>query len=410
MSRNKWVFLILILAIAIRIFAVFLMEDLKHPQVWEYEEIANNILQGKGLYFTFFNVAYHSTAMVLYPLVCAGIYFVTGHSFLALKLFQVLLSAAGCFLIYLLSKKIFGQASAIIALILMAFHPGLIIYTVKLHSLSLDILLFALFIYFYLSLLEGQNILRNGFFAGVFAGLAVLTRAVVGLFMPFAFLIMALKMKVSSRKIMVSAAVIATGLLITLSPLMIRNCLMFHKPVIFPNDSGFIFWIGNNSHSTGTENTLDGKSMVDVRPKEFVENMMLMDEFQQKEFFYKEASNFIKTNPVGFVKLFFKKMYYFWWFTPTQGLNYPGSWFIIYRLYYCIILPFVILGFLSGARHASENVRRSVYVIALFCVVVSIAQAIYYVEGRHRWLIEPFLLIFASGGIMSAVRRCMGHK
>ena len=42
--------------------------------------------------------------------------------------------------------------------------------------------------------------------------------------------------------------------------------------------------------------------------------------------------------------------------------------------------------------------------LVVFMLGISVAQSFYYVEGRHRWGVEPLLLILVGGGIAHVVR------
>lgn len=388
-----------LLLIGARIFALFFVESITYPETWEHEQIANNLLKGEGLYFTHLGAKYRNTAMVLYSLMCTTIYYFTNHSYFAVKIFQILLSALNCFLVYRISKMLFGNIVGLIAFALVSFHPGLVVYSVKLHPLTLDALLFTLSIYFLLLVIEKRKILKNGLLAGLSIGAALLTRATIGLFIPFALITIFLKMMKSNGGALRSIIYIATGIFLILFPLIIRNYSLFHKIVILPNDSGINFWRGNNPHTIGTANTLNGKSVLVSAPIDFLKEVKELDEFGQKRLFYQEARNFIKNNPGKSLILFGKKLYYFWWFSPTQGLNYPKSWLSIYKLYYSIILLLAISGFFTGIKIIPRQKRQMFYLLLLFFITVSIAQALYYVDGRHRWAIEPLVLIFSASGI-----------
>ena len=43
----------------------------------------------------------------------------------------------------------------------------------------------------------------------------------------------------------------------------------------------------------------------------------------------------------------------------------------------------------------------NVLCILLMLLSISLAQSIFYVEGRHRWAVEPLILIFTAAGILS---------
>lgn len=398
-ANNKALFVWLCIALLLRLGALFTVENISHPQVWEYEEAANNFLEGKGLSYTCLDSKFRSTSILLYSFICAGIYCITQHSFLAVKIFQILVSVLTCSLIYKISTRLFGEKTGLAALILMSFHPGLIIYSVKLHPLTLDALLFTLSIYFLISVIEGRRIFKNSFLSGLTIGTALLTRPTIGLFIPFAILAVFLNMKRLHKKVLYPVLSILTGILLILSLLVIRNYLVFHKIVVLPNDSGLNFWTGNHPNSVGTANALNGESIVWTIPEATLKKIKGLNEFEQNKFFYQEGCNFIKSNPREFLTLFVKKLYYFWWFTSTQCLNYPKYWLVIYKYYYTAILLFAILGILVGLRMISKQKREIVYIIIMFCAIISIAQALYYVEGRHRWAIISFILIFSANGL-----------
>ena len=45
------------------------------------------------------------------------------------------------------------------------------------------------------------------------------------------------------------------------------------------------------------------------------------------------------------------------------------------------------------------------YLVLIFCLTISIAQALYYVDGRHRWTIEPFILVFSACAIQAGIAK-----
>jgi len=389
---------VILFLLAIRIFALFYIENVNSPQIWEQEILANNLLEGKGFYYPNFNTEYRSTAMVLYSVLCATIYYFTGHSYLAVKILQILISLFTCFLLYKISSKLFGDKIGIIAFILGLSHPALIVYSVKLHPLTLDIFLFVTSVYFLMFVIEGQKIIKNSFLAGLSLGAALLTRPTIGLFIPVIFTIF-LKMIKPFRNVLRIVFYLTIGIAIAVTPLIVRNYFVFNRVVILPNDSGVNFWKGNNPYATGTANTLEGKSVLFSASDDFMKELEELDEFGQKELFYRDAWNFIKNNPLRAFKLFVRKLYYFWWFSPMQGLTYSKNWFIIYKLYYSIILLFAFLGFFIHTRQIPQIKKLIAYTIFSFIITISFAQSLYYVDGRHRWAIEALILIFSAAGI-----------
>ena len=334
--------------------------------------------------------------MVLYPLISASIYYFTNHSFLAIKIFQILLSLLTCILIYLLSRKIFqSNKIALFSLMLLVFHPGLIVYSVKLHPLTLESFLLALTLLFLVSVMSRATPTIKLFFTGLSLGLMLLVRATAGLFIPVAFLILYFKLKKAGTSPFLSIGSILLGVCLILTPLIVRNFLIYKKVVILPNDSGFNFWIGNNRLSNGTADSANGKSVFYSTEEAFRNKVYSLNEFGQKKFLYDDAFNFIKNDKIRALQLFFKKIYFYWWFSPDQGHLYPAQWALVYKLYYSIIIFFAISPFFVMPKKLFIQNKESIYLIISCFIAMSLAQSLYYVDGRHRWTIEPVILIFS---------------
>ena len=131
----------------------------------------------------------------------------------------------------------------------------------------------------------------------------------------------------------------------------------------------------------------------------------------KKKYFYDQGLNFIKEYPLKSVGLFFKKIRYFWWFTPTQGFEYPKVYFYIYKFYWISILAFFILGvyqkFKSGLT--SQTIQYSMILIAALLLTLTLVHACYNLDGRHRWAVESFILIFSAKGVSCLLEAFKGR-
>jgi len=98
------------------------------------------------------------------------------------------------------------------------------------------------------------------------------------------------------------------------------------------------------------------------------------------------------------------KFLHFWWFAPQTGIRYQAIWFWIYGAYYVAVLACAALGVAALRRLPRESVEQAI-LVAVFLLGLSTLQSLYYVEGRHRWAVEPMLLIISGGGIASVAAR-----
>jgi hypothetical protein len=89
----------------------------------------------------------------------------------------------------------------------------------------------------------------------------------------------------------------------------------------------------------------------------------------------------------------------FWWFPGTAGLNYPERWLLLYRVFYAVLLTGAILGIPAAWCRADRSGRQRVLLVLMMLGCISVAQSLFYVEGRHRWGVEPLLGIFLAAAV-----------
>jgi hypothetical protein len=77
---------------------------------------------------------------------------------------------------------------------------------------------------------------------------------------------------------------------------------------------------------------------------------------------------------------------------------------LLYKLYYSVVLTFGVIGIAVAWRSARPLTRAGAQAFVLLAVGVSASQALFYVNGRHRWELEPLLLVFTALGIMTMLR------
>jgi CHASE2 domain-containing sensor protein len=98
------------------------------------------------------------------------------------------------------------------------------------------------------------------------------------------------------------------------------------------------------------------------------------------------------------------KFFYFWWRAPLTGIEYPKSWGIGYLVYYLVIFLSAVIGFF-GIWRTGTTARQNLILIGVFLFGLSLLQSLYYVEGRHRWAVEPILIAVSGGGVATIARR-----
>src|SRR5437879_3222380 len=157
---------------------------LLHPETLEYDEMARSLLAGHGLVYEHLGVPYYSFAPPLYPWLSAASYWLCG-SLILLMVLQVIAGSALATLVAQIAGRLYPEWIASLAAgLLVAFHPGLIVYnTTKAHPLTFDALFFTLAVLQALRLRERTTV-RRAIELGVIIGLGSLSRATLIIFLP----------------------------------------------------------------------------------------------------------------------------------------------------------------------------------------------------------------------------------
>jgi len=373
-----------------------MMGRLLTPEHWEYSDIAENLLQGRGAYYEFLRTKYYLYGSWLYPRLLAIVLWLTGGREVVMVVVQGLLYAATCLNLHGIGRLIFGRIEGLFAGLLFALHPGGLVYVGKLHSQTLDVLLITSSIFLLLRLILDPRWDR-AVLAGAVAGLAVVSRATLA---PFCLLwagAIVYVWRAQLRRVIPIVGWLGVGCVAVVLPVLADGYARYGRLVSLRSDTGVNLWIGNHEGASGTS-FVTGTDMpaLNTVPATLIARLAGADEIDQNDLFSSEAVQFVRRAPGAFVTLFAKKLWYFWWQSPHVGLLYPPRWTTIYMAYYAVMA----LAALAGLLHFSRSPRNAtVYGVAMFVLLAasySATQALFYIEGRHRWQIEPLLLVFSA--------------
>src|SRR5919202_286427 len=122
----RWVGLVLLLGLVARLAGQVVLGAYVQPQVFEYEEVASNLLAGRGYMYQPPDGGYYlaSQSSPLYVFVTASVYLVTNHSQTAMLLLQAGLGGVTAALVTWLGGRVFSRAGGVAAGALVAGLPG----------------------------------------------------------------------------------------------------------------------------------------------------------------------------------------------------------------------------------------------------------------------------------------------
>ena len=365
-------------------------------EFWEYETLARNIAAGDGYVMRRFgNLTLAFGDGNLYSFLAGALYAVVGHSPATLGVVQAVLAALAVPVIFAVAEGPLGARVAALGAALAALHPGLLAYTLKLHPLGLDVLLLALVVYWS----NRPHWTRGGALqTGLTLGLNLMTRPTFFLAGLAALIVRWLARHTSLRQIV---AVTLIGAAIG-TPWVARNWLFLGRPLLMSTSLEDV-WKGNNPISNGSSYVGPGQSVFDAAPVELRERIWHSDELQLNDMFASETASFIREQPEQFASLFARKFAYFWWFPQPVGALYPANWLAAYKAYAVVMYAFAAIGVVGIVRNGSTDARQLLAMLTAVGLTLATVHALAYVEGRHRWGLEPLLLLLTARGMVASL-------
>jgi 4-amino-4-deoxy-L-arabinose transferase-like glycosyltransferase len=390
------------LAAAMRLALVALWPAAQTPLVFEYEEIALNVLSGRGFQWGHLGIDYQSMRP-LFPYLCAVVYALTGTSHVAMLVVQALTSGATAAATYGLGRALDIRPVGFVAGLAVALEPALLYYDVtRIHPIGLQALLFTLTLGGLVALLETP---RPALAAaiGLVAGIAAYERGTIVFFIPVALVLVARYHRLSLRRALGLTAIVALVAVAVHVPWIVRNQLVYGRFVAIMTPGPELLWIGNNPRATGSAVDAEGRPMFERAPAALRNDVLgARDEFTQQARFRDEVRRYLDEKPAEAAALYAHKVFYSWWFTPQAGTMHPAAWFSLYKVVYALTLVAALWGL---ARGLVGPARSAVIMVAAFLVIVPLVQSAFFVEGRHRLAVTPALLALGAVGVLDAVTR-----
>gem|GEM_PF-1540763 len=389
-----------------------------HPYDPLYEQMASNYAAGKGL------VAYEkfgphppfelrSFRPPMFPLAWGLLYGITGGAYMPIRVLHSFLSAFVPVIAFLLATMLFDRRSGLIAWLGCAAYPPLVWHSVHLMTEPLFILFHTLAFYCLLTLKLADISpaarahhavplqLERGLLAGVFAGLATLSRSVLLGFAPVATLWILLRSR-ETRKNATLAVLFASGFTVVMLPWWIRNYNVHGCFVASTTDGGHGFYGGNNEaalkRATGFGWPPDWKALDGVRTEVGMDKAL-----------YAAGLRFWRENPGVVPKLMFDRFCRLW--RPMPHLRLTQVWEDgeddalppltarsiimggVYLASFLATLPIMIYGFIIAWKRFPA--RRAEWVLVLLLVSYTTAiHMVFQATIRYREPMWPLLFAF----------------
>jgi 4-amino-4-deoxy-L-arabinose transferase-like glycosyltransferase len=352
----------------------------------------------------------------LYTGFVALVYSLFGENPLVPRLIQVILSGTlQPLLAFLLTSRLFGTASGLVAAGLTAFYTYFIYYSATLMTEPFYItgILLSLYLAILLvDLLRNDPLSRSGASVplpspplwkvyGLATALSasliatILLRQVFMLFLPLLFLWMWWSLK--RRNLLVlffSGAVIIAAIL----PFTLYNYSRFDRFVLLNTNAGFAFFWGNHPvHGTKFIPILPGDQYLALIPGQYNQ----LDEAALDQALLREGVQFVRDDPARYLLLSLSRIPAFFTFWPTADSALISN---LSRLTSIgLLLPFMayglLLSFSSRYKPSPSLVSSPEMLLYLFIGFYTLIHILSWALIRYRLPVDAVLIIFASLGL-----------
>jgi 4-amino-4-deoxy-L-arabinose transferase-like glycosyltransferase len=339
----------------------------------------------------------------VYPAMLASTTMVFGKSYIAIVVLQSLIGAGTVLCAYFIGKELFNRTVGRLAAIGVAFYPYFVMHDTALQETGVFTFLTALSV---LLLLKSRKRNAIAVAAGVALGLAILTRATLIGFVPFALLwVVLLSNRVRGQALKRTAAV-SIGLILVITPWLVRNYLRIGTPTI-STLSGLTLWAGNNPHtfSNYPNQSIDrsvNTAWRELSPEEDAAIQQLsIDEVRQNTWFINKALDYIRQHPQETVIRSFSKVAagFSWTLNPRRERFVQ----VVYFLSYVPVLVLALLGAWFGRKQ--WRAISLIYGLVLSFILVT---AIFFGHTSHRVYLDVYLIVLAAlavSGVWSSFPR-----
>ncbi len=353
--------------------------------------IAGGQWLGKGLF----------DGLPLYPYTLGIVFKIFGYNLFVARLIEVTIGSLSCVLLYLIAKEIFNKRAGIIAAIIAALYAPFIFYSGILVPTVFTVFFYLVSLLIFVKVVHAPT--KRGFFLfGAIAGLAVMTRASMLLFLPFA-LAWVMIISVDKKKAIVNVALAAMGLLLIMTPLLVRNYIVSKDIVFLTSHAGMNLYIGNNEKADGrfkapswARSNIGG---LQADAKTIAERALGRDlkDSEVSRYYASKSVSFIKENPGSFLRLLWRKLALF----INKQEIYDAACYEVYRDKIPLLgFPFITFLFvgtlaIAGMLIALRNWKK-VMPLYLFMITYTVSILLYFVSSRYRVPFAMVMIIFAG--------------
>ena len=400
-ANNRHVVALFLLALILRLAYLVEIRDTLYFHTLildaeEYDYLAQALLEGDGWLTT------HSTYVhgPLYPALLALLK-LSGAGLVATRLFQAVLGAFSCVLLYAIARRFFPAPTPLLASLIAVGYWPFMLYNGELLATTLTIFI-ELLLVIQLVRCADRPSYWSAAGAGALLGLLVETRSNTLLLVPVA--LWWLYHRTRTRLLVP----FCLGLCAVLTPFLVHNYLVQGTPL--PFQGAWSFYMGNNPVADGTPYARQG---IDWQRLEILPYQadMVASPADRGRFYLTEGLGFIVDQPLSYLHLLYRKFRLFWHASEIPVSVDIHFYEVHSRLSYLNLFGFGIVAPLALVGLVWNWHRWRQYGLLYgFGLSYLVSGLLFTVCARYRLPAVPLLMLFAAEAIRQGALSLKEHQ
>lgn len=402
--KGKGILWLFVASLLVRLLLVFIHTDVKLVHEMNgYDYAARSMLAGKG-FICVEERGYRAFLPPGYSFFLAGVYWLFGHSFFAVRFVQAILGALSVVFTYLLAKRIFDEKVARLGAWILAFYPQSVQFADLMQTETVFLFFFLLAMVLYVRSLQGASS-PSLVAAGLLFGVAALVRSIIMFYLPLIigfFLIFRRDRRTIKKSVLVTLLMFAT-----IAPWTIRNYVVLDAFVPINTKVGWDFFQHNHSGVYHIIRNLSDEPGEDEADRMATDENGHIDELKLGKVCRKLALKWIVQNPHLFIFKGVRMQWNLYSMERTFFVNlregYYGhvpKWMLLIAgpymgLPFLLLLPLAVVGFVYMKKESLYE--RLILVLFGYFSAIAFAAFLFY---RQRYPLLPFLCCFAAYAVL----------
>jgi 4-amino-4-deoxy-L-arabinose transferase-like glycosyltransferase len=384
-NKNNFIIILIFFSIFKIILAIIYGDN---NYEWEWSTIVKNLKDDFS--FSYYEIegkkiptAYMPPLYVYFVYVLANIGFSEFITVKIILILQCFFSAISTFFFYKILHKYFDKEISIIFSLIYFFYPLNFYSSTQISSISLQISIFILFLYYYLNTKTNLDFIK----LGIFSGLALLIR---GEFVLLLFILIIFKIIFKSIKFKNFFLLILVTFFI-ISPTLIRNYLVFDE-LVLTKSIGYNLWRGNsetlNINGANIETPEILEEVEKLKNKLLAENNLNEYEIYLDKVYLDIVKKNIFSDPVKYFFHYINKVFAFSFFNFYS--DYPNNFHPL------VVIPEIIVSILGISGIILNILSKKInYEFLLITFYYLALIPVFFILPRYKLFILPMYIFYS---------------